>query len=146
MILRISEEIKTAMKEQNKERLLVLRSLKTELKNKEIDLCRPLTEEEGLDVVRRCVKSREQAIELYEKGGRPELALKEKEEIALLQVYLPQTLTEEEIEKEVDLAIQENPEITVKDMGKLMKILSAKLGSRADGKTLSSIVRKKLST
>ncbi len=144
MINRITNDIKKALLNKQKEELMVLRSLKSALRNKEIDLKKELTEEEGIKVLQNQVKSREQAIELYIQGNRPELSEKEKFEIKIIQAYLPEPLTEAEMEIEVSQTISELQAKSMKDMGKVMKALSQKLGTRADGKVLSNLVRQKL--
>jgi hypothetical protein len=123
---------------------MVLRSLKSALKNQAIDRGQELTEAEEFKVLKKQVKARKQAIELYEKGNRPELAAQEQQEIEIIQSYLPQPLTETEMEQEVDKVISELAAETMKDMGKVMKTLKDKLGTRADGKILSQLVRTKL--
>jgi len=145
MINRISEDIKKALKNKEKDRLLVLRSLKSALKNREIELGRELSEEESIALFQSQVKKRQQAIELYVRGNRPELAEQEKKEIKIIESYLPKPLSPDEMEKEAEKVIAELEAKTMKDMGKVMKTLTAKLGSRADGKILSGIVRNKLS-
>ncbi|MCD4819322.1 MAG: GatB/YqeY domain-containing protein, partial [Candidatus Cloacimonetes bacterium] len=103
-------------------------------------------EEESLQILKSQVKSREQAIELYEKGNRLDLSEIEKKEIEIIKEYLPKPLSEEELTSEVILAIEKIQANSMKDMGKVMKILSQKLGSRADGRLLSNIVKEKLSS
>ncbi len=144
MFNRISEEIKTAMRAKDQERLLVLRSIKTALMNLKVELMREPEEDEALEIVFRAVKSREQAIELYEKAGRTELADKERAEIKIVQEFLPSMLTADELKAEVDLACDELQAESMKDMGKVMKYLNEKLGKRADGKTMSGFVRARL--
>ena len=145
MIERINEDIKFALKNKQKKRLLVLRSLKSALKNKEIEMKRSLTENESLMIIKNQVKSREQAIELYEKGGRPELAQNERNEIVIIKEYLPKPLTEDEMMVYVEESIVELGASSMKDMGKVMKALTQKIGNKADGKTLSKLVKEKLS-
>ncbi len=144
MINRITNDIKKALLNKQKEELLVLRSLKSALKYIEIDMKKELTEEESIKVLQNQVKTREQAIELYIQGNRPELAEKEKFEIKIIRTYLPEPLTEAEMEIEVTQTISELQAESMKDMGKVMKALSQKLGTRADGKVLSNLVRQKL--
>jgi len=144
MINRITNDIKKALLNKQKEELMVLRSLKSALKYIEIEQKKELTEEESIKVLQNQVKSREQAIELYIQGNRPELAEKEKFEIKIIKAYLPEPLTEAEMEIEVTQTISELQAESMKDMGKVMKALSQKLGTRADGKILSNLVRQKL--
>ncbi len=144
MINRITNDIKKALLNKQKEELLVLRSLKSALKYIEIEQKKELTEEESIKVLQNQVKIREQAIELYLQGNRPELAEKEKFEIEIIKKYLPEPLSEAEMEIEVNQIILELQAESMKDMGKVMKSLTQKLGIRADGKKLSNLVRQKL--
>ena len=145
MILKqITTDMTEALRNKEKERLTVLRSLKSALKNREIELKNELSEEECIAVLSRQVKSREQSIELYLQGGRQDLADQEKFEIEIIRTYLPQPLSEAELENEVEETISRLQASGMKDMGPVMKDLKSRLGSRADGKILSSIVRQKL--
>jgi len=141
MITRIGEDIKAAMLAKEKERLLVLRSLKTDLMNRKIELMRDLSEEEALEVVRRAVKSREQASELFAQGGRQDLVAHASAEIAILRTYLPQALGEDELRGIVSAAVLETGATGTKDMGAVMKLVLERTGGRADGKTVSAMVR-----
>ncbi|MBC8384911.1 MAG: GatB/YqeY domain-containing protein [Candidatus Cloacimonetes bacterium] len=145
MIESISKDIVTALKNREKDKLLVLRSIKSALKNREIEIKKELSEEESVTILRQQVKQREQAIELYERGNRQELADKERSEIKIIRDYLPKSLSEAEMINEVELMITELKADSMKDMGRIMKALSAKLGGSANGKILSNIVRAKLS-
>jgi uncharacterized protein YqeY len=140
----ISLAIKEAMKAKDKERLPVLRSLKSALKNEEIEKKGKLNEEEAQAVLAQQVKSRKQAIELYEQGHRPELAEIERKEIVIIETFLPKPLTTDEMQHEVDETIHELAANSMQDMGKVMKHLKEKLGNRADGKILSNLVRNAL--
>ncbi len=144
MIEKIEKDIIQALRNKEKTRLTVLRSMKTAIKYREIELNDKLSEDEIISVIIGQVKSREQALELYVQGNRPELAEIEKNEIEIIQTYLPAPLSESECETEVDAVISELKAGSMKDMGLVMKALKEKLGNRADGKLLSSIVRNKL--
>ncbi len=146
MIKKITADIKDALLKKEKKRLNVLRYLKSALKNKEIELRKELSEEESMSVLQSQVKSRQQALELYIQGERPELAEIEKYEIETIESYLPEPLTEAEMEIEVEKMLSELNAESMKDMGKIMKALSQKLGKRANGKILSNLVRTRLST
>ena len=98
-----------------------------------------------MEILNSEIKKREQAIELYIKGERPELAANEKLEIEIIKEYLPEPLTEAEMKIEVDKAVSEIEAETMKDMGTVMKLLKERLGTRADGRTLSNLVRSRLS-
>ncbi|MCK4311239.1 MAG: GatB/YqeY domain-containing protein [Candidatus Cloacimonetes bacterium] len=144
MIKQIEKDIILALREKDKDRLKVLRSLKSAIKYKEIELGTKLSEDVIISVLKGQVKSREQAVELYIRGDRPELAEIETKEIEIIESYLPEPMSESEIEKEVDNTISELNAESMKDMGRVMKALKEKLGSRADGKVLSIIVKNKL--
>ncbi len=146
MLKKISEDIKDALRKKEKKRLNVLRYIKSALKNKEIELKKELTEEESISVLQSQVKIRQQALEMYIKGERPELAETEKYEIDIIKSYLPEPLTEVEMETEVDKMISELNAESMKDMGKVMKALTQKLGKRANGRFLSNLVRTRLSS
>ncbi len=144
MIKQIEKDIILALRKKDKDRLKVLRSLKSAIKYKEIELGTKLSEDVIISVLKGQVKSREQAVELYIRGDRPELAEIETKEIEIIESYLPEPMSESEIEKEVDNTISELNAESMKDMGRVMKALKEKLGSRADGKVLSIIVKNKL--
>jgi len=144
MISKIEEDIIQALREKDKDRLIVLRSLKSAVKYQQIELGRELEEDEVISVLAGQVKSRQQAIELYLQGNRPELAEKETREIEIINFYLPQKMSEAEMEVEVDKAITELKASSMKDMGLVMKTMKEKLGNQVDGKIISEIVRKKL--
>ncbi len=145
MIKKLSADITVALRQGQKERLKVLRTLKSVLKNREIELRKELTEQEAMQILNSEIKKREQALELYLQAGRQELADNEKFEIAIIGEYLPEPLSEAELSVEVDKAISETGADSMKEMGPVMKLLKERLGSRADGKSLSSLVRAKLS-
>lgn len=144
MIKQIEKDIISALRKKDKDRLKVLRSLKSAIKYKEIELGKKLSEDVIISVLKGQVKSREQAVELYIRGDRPELAEIETQEIEIIESYLPEPMSELEIEKEVDNTISELEAESMKDMGRVMKVLKEKFGSRADGKVLSIIVKNKL--
>ena len=141
---KISQDLKSAMKAGEKNRLDVLRMLKAQIKNVEIDKGRALTKEEEIQVLQSAAKKRKEAIELYEKGGRPELAAKEKEELAVIQTYLPKQLSREEVEAAILAVIDEIGASSMKDMGRVMKEAMARLKGKTDGKLVQEIVRSKL--
>lgn len=150
MLKKISNDIVVAMRSRDKDRLRTLRGIKSALKYREIDLRKELDEKTALNVLISEVKRREQAIELYERAERDDLASLEKKEIDIIKEYLPEPLTEEELRSAVDKAIQELEEASkeaasMKSMGLIMKALKESLGNRANGKILSNIVRSKLS-
>lgn len=146
---KIQEDLKQAMIAKSEEKLSVIRMLKSALQYFEIQkggAGYEATDEDVIEVVGREIKKRKEAIELYEKGGRQELADKEKREMEILSSYMPQQLTEEEVIKLVDEAVSQSGATTMQDMGKVMGILSPKIKGKADGGMVSSLVRGKLSS
>ncbi|MGB6838962.1 MAG: GatB/YqeY domain-containing protein [Microgenomates group bacterium] len=141
----IKKQIIEAMKAKDEIRLSTLKLLSSALHNAEIDKRGDLTEEEELEVVRREAKKRKDAIEAYEKAGATERAEREKKELVILQKYLPQELSDEEIEKIVDEAISATGAENIKDMGKVIGFVMGKAKGKADGKKVSELVRLKLS-
>jgi len=140
--------MKTAMREKNALTLNTVRMLKSAVKNAAIEkggADAELTDPEIVAVIRKEVKKRQDSAEQFEKGGRPELVEKENEEIAVLNKYLPQALTEDELAKLVDEAVAEVGATSRKEMGQVMKMLQETTGGRADGKALSQAVMAKLS-
>ena len=135
------------MRAKNATKLNVLRMLKSALKYAAIaksDAEAELSDAEAVQVIRKQAKQRQDSIESFEKGGRAELAEKEKEELAILNTYLPQGMTCDELAKVVRETIAELGATSKAQMGAVMKALQAKVGGRADGKTLSSEVQKQL--
>ncbi len=144
---RIDSDLKDAMRAKDAAKLGVLRMLKSALKYSAIEKSGAdgeLDDAEATQVIRKQVKQRQDSIESFEKGGRPELAAKEKEELALLTDYLPQAMSSDELATAVRAAIAETGATSRAQMGAVMKILQAKLAGRADGKTLSQEVQRQL--
>jgi len=144
---RISRDLTAAMKAQDAARLSVLRMAKAALKNKEIDKRAPLDEAEALKVLQTLVRQREDSIEQFNKGNRPELAAKEKAEIEVLNAYLPAEVSEQEIQAAVDQAVAETAASSPKDIGRVMKAAMARLqsaGAAVDGRKVNDAVRKRL--
>ena len=144
---RVDEDLKQAMREKNATKLGVLRMLKSALKYSAIEKSGAegeLNDSEAAQVIRKQVKQRQDSIESFEKGGRAELAAKEKNELSILQSYLPQPMTAEEIAKVVRETIAEVGATSRAQMGAVMKALQSKAAGRADGKTLSEEVQKQL--
>ena len=145
---RIDQDIKAAMMARETAKLGVLRMLKTSLMNAAIEkggAGSTLDDTEALAIVRKEVKKRQDSVEAFEKGGRPEMAASEKAEIEILNAYLPQQLSAAELEVLVKDAIAEAGATSKKDMGAVMKLVNAKANGRADGRTLSAEVQKYLS-
>jgi len=144
MLTRINIDLKKAMQEKDKDKLKVLRALKSAVQYKKLEQKKELTDDEVISVFKIQVKQRQQAAELYIQGNRPELAEIENREIEIIKVYLPEEISEAELEKEVSDAIVHLNAGSMKDMGIVMKYLKEKLGSNVDGKSLSAIVRREL--
>jgi uncharacterized protein len=142
----ISSDLKTAMKGGDKLTLEVLRMLKSEFKYKEIELGRDLNDAEYLSVLSSAAKRRREAASEFARGGRKDLADKESAELDIINKYLPQQLTDAEIEKIVDEAIAEVEAATPADIGKVMKVIMPKVKGRADGRKINEIVGKKLNS
>lgn len=147
LFARIDSDIKDAMRAREADKLGVLRMLKSSLKamamEKGVDDS-ALDEMTCLAVIRKEMKKRQDSIESFENGNRPELAAKEKEEAEILSQYLPKALSDEEVEAIVKDAIQEAGATSKAQMGAVMKIASAKAAGRADGRALSAAVNKLL--
>ncbi len=143
----IDSDLKDAMKARAADKLSVLRLLKSAVKNAAIEKggqAGVLDDAEATAVIRKQVKQRQDSVESFEKGGRPELAAKEKMEIDLLNTYLPQALSADELARLIDEAIAETGTTGKAQMGAVMKALQPKVAGRADGRTLSQEVQKRL--
>ncbi len=138
---RIQQDIKGAMKEKDQVKLSTLRLLMSEIKNKEIDAGGELEEADLLSIIQKAAKQRKESIEQYKKGGRDELAAKEERELEILNSYLPQQLSREELEALVREAIARCGATSPKDMGKVMKEVMPAVKGRADGKEVNALVR-----
>jgi uncharacterized protein len=142
----IQNDLTAAMKEKDELRLSVLRMMKTALKNKEIEKMRPLEDLESLQVLQTLVKQRHESVEQFIKGGRKDLAEKERKEIAIIEKYLPAAPSDAEVHRAVEEAISETGADSLKQMGAVIKAARAKLeGKTVDGKVLSDRVRDRLS-
>lgn len=140
---RIDQDLKAAMKAREAERLGVLRMLKSALKNAAIEkggMDFELSEPDALAIVRKELKKRQDSVESFTKGGRPELAAKETSEAAILSVYLPQAMTAEELQALVAGAIADAGATSKKDMGAVMKLANERAAGRVDGRALSTAV------
>ena len=146
---RLDSDLKEAMRARDTTKLGVLRMLKSALKYAAIAKSgaeAELSDAEAAQVIRKQVKQRQDSIESFEKGGRAELANKEKEELSILNAYLPQGMSGDELVKVVRETIAEVGATSKAQMGTVMKALQAKVAGRADGKTLSAEVQKQLSS
>lgn len=145
---RVDSDLKDAMRAKDANKLGVLRMLKSAMKYAAIEKAGAegqLDDAEATQAIRKQVKQRQDSIEQFEKGGRPELAAKEKDELDLLNTYLPQGLDAEELAKIVRETIAEVGATSKAQMGAVMKAVQGKVAGRADGKTLSQEVQRQLS-
>ena len=146
---RVDSDLKEAMRAKDTRKLGVLRMLKSALKYAAIAKSgaeAELSDAEAAQVVRKQVKQRQDSIESFEKGGRAELAAKEKEELLILNAYLPQAMSSDELAEVVRATIAETGATSKAQMGGVMKALQVKVAGRADGKTLSQEVQKQLNS
>ncbi len=141
----IQEAVKTAMKSGDGITLSTLRLLLSAMHNEEIKVRKELTTEEIHRIISTLSKQRNEAIEMFRKGGREELAQKEEAELAVLKRYLPQPLTEDEITVLIRSSIDEAGAKGIQDLGKLMKVLMPKVSGRSDGKRVNELAKALLS-
>ena len=142
---KLVEEMKQAMRANDKLRLSTIRMIRSSMKNKEIELRRKLSDEEIVRVIQGMMRKGEESLEQFQAGGRMDLVEKEKLEIEIFKSFLPQPLSQEEIMKIIDETIQETQASSLKDLGKVMKAAMLKLGGKADGKLLNQLVKERLS-
>ena len=142
---RLVEEMKQAMKFNDKLRLSTIRMIRSASKNKEIELRKKLEDEDVVKVIQVMVRKGEESVEQFQTGGRMDLVEKEKKEIEILKSFLPQPLSQEEILKIIDQSIQETQASSLKDIGKVMKSVMPKIGGKADGKLINQLVKERLS-
>jgi uncharacterized protein len=141
----IISDMTASMKAQDAPRTSTLRMVKAAMMNRQIEKGGELDDDEMGKLLRSLVKQRRDSVEQYEKGGRQDLADKEKAEIAVIEAYLPQAASREEIEAAVTAAIADTDASSMKDMGRVMKATQAALaGKNADGRAVSEIVKAKL--
>ncbi len=145
LVNKLNTDLKDAMKSQNTELTAIIRLLKSAIKNSEIALGHELNEAEAIAVLEKQAKQRRDSIEQYNAGNRPELAAKEAAELALIELYLPAKMSLAELEAIVSDAISELAATSAADMGKVIQAVMGKAAGAADGKTVSTIVREKLS-
>ena len=145
LIQRITEDMKTAMKAGEKERLSAIRMLRTAIKDKQIELGREPAEDEVMVLIAKLVKQRNDAAQQYAKAGRDDLEAKERREAELYKAYLPEPLSEEEVTKIIQEAMDETGAASIKDMGRVMAAIRPKVQGRADMGKLSATVKARLS-
>ncbi len=145
--IKINEDLKQAMREKDKRKLNALRAIKAALlleKTGKDVTSGEIPESVELKLLQKQVKQRKEAAAIYREQNRPDLAEEEEYQAAIIEKYLPEQLSEEEIEAAVDKAIAETGATTMKDMGRVMGIVTKQLAGKADNKLISSIVRSKL--
>lgn len=141
----IISDLTASMKAQDSARTSTLRMVKAGIVNREIEKGSELDDDELAKLLRSMVKQRKDSVEQFEKGARPELAAKEQAEIEVIEAYLPQAASQDEIDQAVAAAIAETGAASLKDMGKVMKAAQAALaGKNADGRAVSESVKAKL--
>ncbi len=140
----ILEDLKTAMKNQDKERLAVIRMVKGAIQMSELNKKHELSDEEVIDVITKEIKTRKDSINEFKKGGRDDLIEKTQAEIDILSAYLPKQLTEEELNEIIDKIFDEVKPTSSKDMGKVMKELTPQVKGKADMGLVSKIVKERI--
>jgi uncharacterized protein YqeY len=142
---RLTHDLQQAMKAKDQLRMDVIRMIKAAIQRREIELKRDLDDAEMSRVMTTLLKQRRESVEQFEKGRRDDLAAKERQEISIIEGYLPQALSTDQLAQLVDTVIRELGAPTMKDMGAVMKAVMTQLAGRpADGKVLSDLVRSKL--
>lgn len=144
LLTTLNDDIKTAMKAKDKETLSVLRMLKTAIQNEQIKAGRDLNGEEELTVLSREMKQRRDSLAEFEKAGRDDLADKAKIEITIVEKYMPEQLSEEEIRQIVQAAIDQTGATSPKEFGKVMGAVMPKVKGKADGNQVNAIVKELL--
>lgn len=142
---RIQEDVKTAMKAQDKPRLNTLRLMTAALKQKEVDERIVLTDANIIEILNKMLKQRQESIEQYRNGGREDLVAQEQFEIEVIKAYMPTALSDAEVAALLEAAIAEAGASSAKDMGKVMNILRPQIQGRTDMKAVSELVKQRLS-
>ena len=141
---RINDDVKAAMREKNRARLLTLRMILAAIKQKEVDERIELDDNQVLGVLDKMARQHRESINQYQNAGRDDLVDKEKQELSIVLSYLPAPLTEEEIQQLITQAIRETGAASMQDMGKVMGILKPKIQGSADMGKVSSLVKAEL--
>jgi uncharacterized protein YqeY len=144
LIEELEEQVKEAMLARETERRDALRLILSSLRSAEKDLQRPLSDEEELQVLQRERKKRQEAAEAFRGAGREEQAQNEEAELEILEEFMPEPISEDELERIVDDAIAENKATSMRDMGRVMADVMPQIAGRADGSAVSQLVREKL--
>ena len=137
---RIRADLTESMKARTAERTSTLRMLQAAIKNEQINVGHELSDEEAMSVIRKGIKQRQDSVEQYQKGNRPELAAKEQSEIGILKTYMPPELSESDLETGLKEIIASTGAQSKKDMGKVMKEATARYKGRADGRKIQEII------
>jgi len=138
---RISEDMKSAMRASEKERLSTIRLIQAAIKQREVDERITLDDAQVVSIIEKMVKQRKESIVQFEKGDRPDLAAREREEIELLQTYLPEQLSEAELDAIIQDAMASSGASSVKEMGKVMAIVKSKAAGRADMSAVAARIK-----
>ena len=141
----MQKDMYAAMKNGEKEKATTLRGAYSKLKDKRIDKREDLSEQEEIQVIKTLVKQRNEAIEMYTRANRDDLASKEQSEREVLETYLPQMMNEDELKKLINDIIVETDAVAMSDFGKVMPVVMQRSAGKADGRLVQSLVRKKLS-
>jgi uncharacterized protein len=144
LIARMEDELKAAMLARDNERRDALRLILSSLRSAEKELQRPLSDEEELQVLQRERKRRHEAADAFRAGGREEQAEAEERELSVLEEFMPEPLSEDELEEIVDDAIAENGATSMRDFGRVMADVMPQVSGRADGSVVSQLVKEKL--
>lgn len=142
---KLSEDLKNALRSREKDKLSVIRMVKAGIKNKEIEKMSPLNEEEVYALLNSMIRQRKDSIEQFSKGGREDLVKQEEKELSIIQSYLPPQLTEDKIKEMIKDAIGETGASSLRDTGKVMKIIIPRIKGRFDSKLLNELVKRALS-
>ncbi|MEW6067352.1 MAG: GatB/YqeY domain-containing protein [Nitrospirota bacterium] len=141
LLQNFDNDLKVAIKASDSLKVSVLRMVKAAVKNRQIEKRGELSEEEIISVISTLSKQRRESIEQFSKGGREDLAEKERQELAILQSYLPEQLTVEELDRLIIDAIKESSAEGIKDLGKVMRLVMSRVKGTADGKIVNQRVR-----
>jgi uncharacterized protein YqeY len=144
LLQKIDDDLKRALKESDSLKVSVLRLAKAALKNKQIDKQEELSDDEIISTLSTLSKQRRESIELFSKGGREDLAEKERQELAILQSYLPKQLTPEELDAVIAEVIKESSASGLREIGKVMRLVMQRVKGAADGKIVNQRVKELL--
>ncbi len=142
---RVMKELKEAMKAKDQARMRALRAIKSEIQLAKTEGSdKEVSETKEMQIIQRLIKQRKDSLEIYERENREDLAKKEREEIAVIEKFLPEQLSEEELKSEIKKIIDETGAESMKDMGKVMGVATKRLAGKADNKAISQVVREQL--